>query len=225
MERGSFPTFFECGQIKGYKILGFQPNLVFHNSEKEKISKNDINKFIDCINVCLSGFAKNEIEDEINTPCTFVVWCSQSLPFKKFGDRLMKSNKRALGETLSGVVIVRRNFIKKYKYSREPIIGHNVAFDMNFLKSMFKREIIPFPVWHRTIDTMSLWFFLKDAGLISVTGNKLQDIATHYAVSYEGAHDALADCRITAKVYMKLLLNVSALRGKVDGTRQEEIHS
>jgi hypothetical protein len=88
----------------------------------EKISKKDISKFTDCVNACLSGFTKTEIEVEINTPNTFVVWCSQALPFENFEDRLMKSKERALKETLSGVVIMRRNFIKKYNFEFYDIV-------------------------------------------------------------------------------------------------------
>ena len=168
MERDSFPTFFECGRIKGYKILGFQPNLVFHNSEKEKISKTDISKFTDCINACLSGFTKNEIEVEINTPETFVVWCSQGLPFENFEDRLMASSERALKETLSGVVIVRRNFIKKYNFEFYDIVllgvykefrGLGIATGLiNYLKVNYPNRLF---VVHPDCNTINFYIVNK----------------------------------------------------------------
>lgn len=99
-----------------------------------------------------------------------------------------------------------RTFMKIHRLSKEPICGQNINFDLAFLKALFKSTDIPYPFSFRNLDTMCVWFFLKDIGRIpSFVGNKLEDMTKYFNISYDGAHDAMADCHITAKVYQKFL--------------------
>lgn len=59
---------------------------------------------------------------------------------------------------------------------------------------------------HETEDTMFIWRKLQNQGKIpSQMDSKLGTVAGHFGIDYEKAHDALADCHITAQVYHNLL--------------------
>ena len=98
------------------------------------------------------------------------------------------------------------NFLDEHSLRKTPIVGHNVHFDKNFLKVLFQEEGLELPFHHEKEDTRYIWERLRRQGLISPDKNaKLGTIAEHFGVDYTKAHDALADCKITAQVYHKLL--------------------
>ncbi len=98
------------------------------------------------------------------------------------------------------------NFIGKNTLRYEQICGHNINFDIGFLKSLFEPTETAYPFHYLSIDTMSLWFSLINAGKIPKLGfSSLTKIANHYKIGIEGAHGALVDCVITAGVYQKML--------------------
>lgn len=98
------------------------------------------------------------------------------------------------------------NFIKKNRIKDIPMIGHNIGFDMRFLRELFKRNSKEFPLDLEVIDTRDLWINLKYKGIVSpyYKGN-LRTIAEHFKVDYNKAHDAIEDCKITAQVFHKML--------------------
>ena len=98
------------------------------------------------------------------------------------------------------------NFLLEHDLFDTPTLGHNVHFDINFLNAMFEEEKKKYPFCCQKEDTRYIWEGLKRKGLINPVKNaKLGTLAEHFDIDYSDAHDALADCYITAKVYQKLL--------------------
>lgn len=81
------------------------------------------------------------------------------------------------------------------------LVGHNIKrFDMKFIKRDCIRYLGKEPE-NKVIDTL----FLSRILLPELDHYSLQDLAHHYGISYDGAHRALADCRINQQVYQCLL--------------------
>ena len=97
-------------------------------------------------------------------------------------------------------------FIDKNILYKTPLLGHNVHFDINFLSALFDEVRIKYPFCNEKEDTRYIWQDFKKKGLISpFTNAKLGTIASHFNIDYTKAHNALDDCKITAKVYHRLL--------------------
>ncbi len=77
------------------------------------------------------------------------------------------------------------------------LVGHNVAaFDMNFIYRECEALYKGVPD-NDFIDTL----YYARRKLPELPHHKLTDLATHYGISTEGAHRALADCRMNQKVF------------------------
>lgn len=84
--------------------------------------------------------------------------------------------------------------------------GHNVQFDRGFLKATFPHLNL---FHHEDVDTKTIASFLADAGLIEEGGMSLSGLYERIMDKpLEGAHDALADIRATAELYL-MLLNIA----------------
>jgi len=98
------------------------------------------------------------------------------------------------------------SFVKKNVLYDTPILGHNVHFDVSFISSLFEGERLKYPFCRAKDDTKFIWQKYKRRGLLSpFTNAKLGTIADHFDIDYSDAHDALEDCKITAKVFQKLM--------------------
>ena len=98
------------------------------------------------------------------------------------------------------------DFILSNDLKNTSLLGHNLHFDLNFLKALFTNEKHLIPFCTKKEDTRYLWEGLKRKGIINPNLNsKLGTIAGHFGIDYQKAHDALADCHITANVYHKML--------------------
>ena len=76
------------------------------------------------------------------------------------------------------------------------IIGHNLNFDLGFLKNKCKKYI-DYSLNNRYIDTM----YLAKKLVPNSINYKLETLANYFNVSYEGAHRGLKDVEITYEVY------------------------
>lgn len=86
------------------------------------------------------------------------------------------------------------------------ILGHNVHFDINFLKVFFDSLGEDFLFSKDKEDTRYMWERLRRQGLVHPFKDaKLGTIANHFGIDYSGAHDAINDCKITAQVYRGML--------------------
>jgi DNA polymerase III alpha subunit (gram-positive type) len=97
-------------------------------------------------------------------------------------------------------------FIQKNSCQEIPLVGHNIHFDKGFLSALFKQgDSLPL-FHHQSEDTLSIWRSLQKQNLVppQLRGT-LGHLAEHFGIDYEKAHDALADCHITAQIYHKML--------------------
>ncbi len=98
------------------------------------------------------------------------------------------------------------NFIQKNSCQKISIVGHNIGFDERFLSTLFRRSEADYPFLGSSEDTMKIWRTLQKQELVpSHLRANLNSLATHFDIDYTKAHDALADCRITARVYHEML--------------------
>ncbi len=96
-------------------------------------------------------------------------------------------------------------FIEKNVLHETPLVGHNIAFDRGFLNALFDQGETFHKLHNKHEDTMWMWRSLQKQNKVPDGRSTLQNVATHFGIDYTKAHDALADCEITAQVYHKLL--------------------
>lgn len=101
-------------------------------------------------------------------------------------------------------------YIDKYNPSDKfYLAGHNVQFDMDFLKLFFNKmgdKFFGSYFHYKTVDLMAFCTILHTAGLISLTSWKLDEIAKYLGINIdENLHDASVDVDITRKCFCKLV--------------------
>lgn len=96
-------------------------------------------------------------------------------------------------------------FLKDKKIDK--VVGHNVGFDFGFLRKLFFDSGFDFELDREYLDTMFVWRTLQREGKVpGFYRSRLKDLAGFFEVDYSSAHDALADCYITASVLGKMLV-------------------
>lgn len=94
------------------------------------------------------------------------------------------------------------------------LVGHNILrFDMKFIQRDVER-FFGITLNNDIIDTL----YLSRKYLPKLCSHSLGALADHYNVSYEGAHRALTDCRITLEVYRSLLKEMKEAIKLVQGS-------
>lgn len=94
------------------------------------------------------------------------------------------------------------------------LVGHNILrFDMKFIQRDVER-FFGTTLNNDIIDTL----YLSRKYLPKLCSHSLGALAEHYDVSYEGAHRALTDCRITLEVYRNLLKEMKEAIRAVQGS-------
>lgn len=93
------------------------------------------------------------------------------------------------------------------------LAGHNLGFDLAFLKPLFGPGMWSASFSHRVLDTMQVLLFLGHAGLIPEGIGKLDQAIAHFGLAMpEGKrHTALADALATAELYSRLLQVISGV--------------
>ena len=82
--------------------------------------------------------------------------------------------------------------------SNDIILGHNVKFDLNFIRTNLENYGFN-PLLNQSIDTMIL-----GRKYCKLKSHSLKNLAIHYKVSIEGHHRALNDCLITHNIYQNI---------------------
>lgn len=87
------------------------------------------------------------------------------------------------------------------------IAGHNVFFDVGFVRRLFTREELRQTFSHRMLCTLHVLSYLEHAGKIPPGIGKLDQAIAHFGLTMPGGkrHTALADALATAELYSKLL--------------------
>lgn len=102
-----------------------------------------------------------------------------------------------------------KEFVAKHfpDYSKVTVVGHNIQFDVNFLKEFFKKNGYSFLsiVSHRMIDTNSILKYLVLSGKLPESINNLTDALRYFNIKIEDRHSALDDCEATAILFEKLI--------------------
>ncbi len=81
-----------------------------------------------------------------------------------------------------------------------PLVMHNMAFDLNFLRQACRRCGLPMPA-NRVTDTLSLAKHMLD----DIDNFKLTTIAAYFGIEPSMAHRSLSDCITTKLIYEKLI--------------------
>lgn len=110
-------------------------------------------------------------------------------------------------------VIKKLKAIKKEYFNNTimTVAGHNVGFDISFLKQLYKENHSVFleDFSHRIIDTSSILQFLFFSGKLE-TNISSSDVAfQHFNIKVEKRHTALDDCKATVELFNKLILFVN----------------
>ena len=87
------------------------------------------------------------------------------------------------------------------------LAGHNIQFDVSFLKKLFKDQNKSFNQLfsHRMIDTYSVLKFLQDADKINLDHISSASAFRLFHIKVDGRHSALGDAIATAQLYGELL--------------------
>ena len=87
------------------------------------------------------------------------------------------------------------------------LAGHNVQFDVNFLKKFLLDHKIPFSDFfsHRIIDTSTILHYLYLAGKLKKKAVSSTDAFAMFNISIEHRHTALGDAIATASLFSKLI--------------------
>ncbi len=101
-------------------------------------------------------------------------------------------------------LFISRHFPQQRKIT---IAGHNVHFDIGFLKLLFSQNKKDFSEFfsHRIIDTSSILHYLYLAGHIKHRAISSDEAFELFEIKVEGRHTALGDAMATAKLFTKLL--------------------
>ena len=98
------------------------------------------------------------------------------------------------------------SFVEKHDLRDTLLVGHNFHFDRGFLNALFDQGESLSKLNSEHEDTMRIWRNLKKEGSIPFDlRSNLGTIANYFDIDYTKAHDALAECKITARVYHQLL--------------------
>ncbi len=100
------------------------------------------------------------------------------------------------------------DFLASEVTSNTFVIGGNIRFDVEFIKSLLNRHGIDGDrLFHRNklIDIQQVARFLNDSGVIDVPNFKLRTLFKELDLGWwEGEHTAMADAVATAGVYFKM---------------------
>jgi len=117
---------------------------------------------------------------------------------------IWEHNKTAIPPQIACNTI--NSFIQKNNLQSTALLGHNFHFDKRFLSELFSQSNCVPKLHTEHEDTLVLWRKLQRQRKVPIhlRGN-LATVANYFDIDYTKAHDALADCHITAQVYHKML--------------------
>ena len=102
------------------------------------------------------------------------------------------------------LIFINKHFPQQRKIT---LAGHNVQFDLSFLKILFSQNKKDFSKFfsHRIIDTSSILHYLYLAGHIKQRAISSDEAFELFDIKVEGRHTALGDAVATTKLFNKLL--------------------
>lgn len=116
-------------------------------------------------------------------------------------------------------------FLRQYFKPNEKITlaGHNINFDVNFLKNFMLRNKRSFNMYfsHRYIDTSSILYYLYLAGKIPTKSISSDEAFRLFSIKIEKRHSALGDAKGTAELFSKLIKLFKKI--KINFANEEEL--
>lgn len=118
-----------------------------------------------------------------------------------------KHKKSAISSSLAIekiLLFISRHFPHQRKIT---LAGHNVQFDVNFLKIFFSQNNENFSKFfsHRIIDTSSILYYLYLAGHLKHKAISSDEAFDLFEIKVEGRHTAIGDAIATAKLFTRLI--------------------
>lgn len=123
----------------------------------------------------------------------------------KFDRKVHNAVAQEPKEIINGLIAFLSNYFPEN--TGFPVVGHNIQFDINFLKEFFKKNGRSFNNYfaHRSIDTYSVFKVMSMAGLIDKNLNSSADAFAYFNIRVQQRHSALYDCIATIELFEKLL--------------------
>lgn len=117
-------------------------------------------------------------------------------------------------------------FLSKHfsRFEKITLAGHNINFDINFLKAFLLTNGISFGerFSHRSIDTSSILYFLYLAGKLEANINSSSSAFNKFNIQISDRHTALADALATAELFSKLLKQIEGQEDRNKSRRQSK---
>lgn len=95
------------------------------------------------------------------------------------------------------------NLVKNNFKEKAILAGHNINFDISFLKKIFEEKEFSEIFSYRSIDTASIIKYLSIKKGLDL--NSLDDAIKYYNLKVNERHTALGDAIVTAELFNKLL--------------------
>lgn len=100
-------------------------------------------------------------------------------------------------------------FMIKHKGDKQAVlIGHNINFDISFLKKLYAQAYKNYSanISHRSLDTASIIRFLTMSDAWDGKElNSLDDVVNYFEIQIEDRHTALGDAIVTGRVLHKMI--------------------
>ncbi len=135
---------------------------------------------------------------------------ARSMEINGIDRRWLRTHGRSPGEAVDALQhYVAQSFGDMSDVGKVVLAGHNVAFDISFLKTLYAMSAVSYhdTFSHRSVDTFSIMSFLAMAGIIKSFTPTSSDAFAHFGIKMaEGSrHTALGDCLATAELFGRLL--------------------
>lgn len=102
------------------------------------------------------------------------------------------------------------SFLRKHFTDGEKVTvaGHNISFDIQFLKKFFKRNGLEYSRFfsHRSIDTSAILYYLFLRGTMINKSISSDSAFDEFGIKVNKRHSALDDALATAELFNRLLL-------------------
>lgn len=103
-------------------------------------------------------------------------------------------------------------YVSKFdKNDKFQVVGYNVRYDMEMLKSWFDKNGNPYMGSYMTwqpFDVMSVCHMLKYMGVLNLPNYKLSTLCEHFGITIK-AHDAMSDITATRELSRVLLSRIT----------------
>ena len=95
------------------------------------------------------------------------------------------------------------------------LCGHNIAFDVAFLRAAYRSAGIAYPFDYHMLDVWSISFFILGTQRVHLRSHTLSALCELYGIARGQKHDALEDVRVTANILRRMF---AAVRQTPPGT-------